>query len=526
MSQAKTEVVINPRPQRRRPQKQKPKQQQQNRSESSKSRDPRTPQTRALSKRAHAWGMSAIATDGPYSDTNGGRQRYVPRSIEDAYVACLASPIRTMCRVPQSCPRPTALVRSQMTFDITVDTNLATDPGRFSLCVQPTFGNLRQPDDYKVALATTGIGAWPVNFNTPTSYAAIVAGSDVRLDPFYFPLTRPSDFAYALVGGAFGGANGPPFGATPVLTAAQTYGITVQYTSTATTSVFALPVGVYNANLWVFGTTLGAIAVTGSTCTVVSNAPANSTDLTMAVSTIYFQVTAPGQTLVVLLTNAAITQSSFRIAPAFLTTGYAANDDNGIVTEYRPVACSVLASYVGPTLTNGGNIAAACIPGNAAVTNYFTNGSPTVAGQFQDWQALSRVPMSYNGEIKDGAYAWWSPEDFADTEFLRPGAALDHTYPNLVVSGVYTPGSTVVGLSTIIRINIVSVYEFTTPSLLHELKTIRGSQAMMDRAFNLLQPYSHAMKNNSHDSFFSDVLKTLGGVATGAAIPALAALLL
>jgi len=84
-----------------------------------------------------------------------------------------------------------------------------------------------------------------------------------------------------------------------------------------------------------------------------------------------------------------------------------------LTTNERPAALSGLVTWMGSTLENGGNIAAARLP----------MGSTTVEAPNGDiYGFLSQMPVyASDFPLKDGAYVWWAPDSEQEYFFLPYG---------------------------------------------------------------------------------------------------------
>jgi hypothetical protein len=85
--------------------------------------------------------------------------------------------------------------------------------------------------------------------------------------------------------------------------------------------------------------------------------------------------------------------------------------DMPLTFQERPSALSLLATYMGSTLSNGGNIALARLP----------MGANLASAPLGDYYAyIASLPV-YAGDfaLKDGGYAWWCP-DSEQEYFFRP----------------------------------------------------------------------------------------------------------
>lgn len=159
------------------------------------------------------------------------------------YVATIFNPKASMGRIPDSFPRPTALVRSIASFDLSVNLDATANSGRFAVAVQPTLGNLSGPQAYKLALVDTSSG-WPTDFTVPESFVGIINGRDVRLDQFYQTLTQPP-LGCVFIEQGTGATSGIPFGSDPIT--ASGYGLSYSYANA--TGIFTLPIGIYTLSV-------------------------------------------------------------------------------------------------------------------------------------------------------------------------------------------------------------------------------------------------------------------------------------
>jgi hypothetical protein len=246
-----------------------------------------------------------------------------------------------------------------------------------------------------------------------------------------------------------------------------------------------------------------------STATIVFQIARGSTDNTFTLINGIVNVTANNQLLTISLAgNGGGGTGLFAISPV-RAAGVAPNLDYGSCKQLRPVAMSCLASYMGPMLTNGGNIAAAYVPGDTCATNFFTNNALADQGNFTAWENLSLIPGAYNGPIKDGSYTWWSPEDVTDLDFMSPTNSLNKQYPCIIVSGQYQPGAGA-GSQLCIRLEVVTVYEMVTTSQLWESDVLVGTQAHMDQVNLMLASQPHAMPNATHMEWIRKIGRGIG----------------
>jgi hypothetical protein len=432
------------------------------------------------------------------------------------YLGALINPKMILSRVPDSYPRPTALVRSILTMDVPILLDTTGNSGRFSVAVQPTLGALDLPQHFKIGMVKSDT-TWPTDFSNANSYFDTINNRDIRIDQFYTTLTQ-QQLGSATYTGQAPGSDLIPFGAS--ITSVAGYGITLGYAPAS--GVFTLPIGMYVITVLFKGALLTLPTfnpVGGATSSLV--AAELSTDATVSAAVFYVCLHDDGDAFNFVMTNAlaAIASSSITVAPSFDDdANLSPNPDFGVTTEYRPVACSALATYIGPQLTDGGNIAAAYVPGNTLAVQYYNPVGNQNQGLLQNWENLSLLPQSYNGPISQGAYVWWSPESVRDIEMAAPSTWASRNGPALIISGQYAPGSVGVlpQVQAVVRVEVVTIYELFTNSQLWEVVSCVGSQALFDQVNMRLALEPHAMANATHQSWIAKVWNGIKSAATWA----------
>jgi len=458
------------------------------------------------------------------------------------YVSAIVDPACAFdARVIDSFNTPTATFHSRRTFNVPVRLDTTSDSGRFSLLFQPFLGAIDTPEHYQMALSNPAIAWAGRDWTDPGSYTTIVEGSDIRVDVNYAQLTQQTaGFAGIYADGASVTAGFPfdVFSLDPF-----SYGLTV--VSDPSIHALYLPIGQYMMSMnastgdsMMSGTCNFKFTAHGN-CNIMpvdsysTNAPAGNPGGTACFLDFVFTVLdnqaylevqdqlAPAQrvwedvNLMISPIQATIPVGTAPPTPAggFTVvssdyTGFAGG--GGLINSYRPVACSVLVTYIGPLLTNGGNVSACWLPSNAADSNFFTR-NPAAPGQFQNWEKLASVPTAYNGPISTGAYVYWTPEDITDVEMASLSEALNKDYPTLCVSGIFTPG-TVVDAPTqmsVMRVQVDYCGEYVTSSTLVPSRACVGSQASWDTANMILANQPHAMPNGLHLGFISKIGKAI-----------------
>ncbi len=439
-------------------------------------------------------------------------------SVEDSvvkhYLMSLVDPKTNQCRVPDAFNRETALVRSITVIDVPIRMDSTTNSGRFSCLIQPHLGALNDISNYAVALVN-GNSTWPSNFADSGSYEDIVGNFDVRLDPNYTMLTQPAAAFSGFEGVTAGMINTLPFGTSK--TVLSGYGLDIEYNGT--TGRMYAPPGMYIVTLKSQCSAGGAWTVSAGggaqlsvLADVVSGATGNGISQTLLVS----YASSDSYILPNVTSNISTSNPSIAVfATTFDDNAFLATANRGVITQYRPVALSCLASYHGTLLNNGGTIASAFVAGGTDDTSYFARVPPSNTGSLQLWENLAKVPGSHNNELKSGAYCWWNPESSEDLILKTPDDIVNQAFPSLIVSGQYQPGTaytTPATVTGIVRLEICRTVEFETTTTLFEKKRCIGSQMEIDAANMILAEQPHAMMNATHRNF---IAKVFDGVKKG-----------
>lgn len=442
----------------------------------------------------------------------------VTDSMVQKYVMSLVSPKSMTCRIPDSFNRLTSVVQSITVLDIPIFMDATVNSGRFSLLVQPHLGSLGNVRQFAVALSD-GTEAWPTDWSTGSAYAGLINGKDVRLDPNFRTLTQSPLLSAVYTSVDAAKTRALPFG--DAVAIASGYGLNVKYT--ASSGNFQPGTGLYFVSISIPLTGLsptGGVVVVSDTGAIISEqfSSDGGPDLSATWSG-YINFPTDAADINISTEAGTIVQVASPSAISFVSTF---DDDStliptsnrGLITQYRPVSLSVLATYLGPEIVNGGMISSAYCPGSTSDTNYFAQVNPSIVGSLQNWENLAQIPGSYNGPLRDGTYAYWTPESYEDVEFNNPDDVVRENFPTLIVSGQYIPGTAISGsVSGVVRVEIVRNIELETTSTLFEKAKCVGSQAYMDLANQILSDEFHAMPNATHLAFLDKIWK---GVKSGA----------
>lgn len=423
------------------------------------------------------------------------------------YLACLIDPKTNMCRIPDSEARPTALVRSIMDISMPTAFNGTADDGRFSVLVQPILGkdgtNL---SEWKIVLPKVPF-VNPPHWDDPNSYEQVVAGFNVRQDRYIQQLTGQPPFFFG-VNDDNNTSQVAPFGVLPNLDP-KNYGSTITFTyvgGTGQSPTLSGGPGVFLLNVFMAQATPGYTLTGAATIT----ATAEHEDGPPGAHAMIINATKNWN--LVFTASADPVEAWFTLTPTFANS-IAPWENSGSIQTMRPVATTALFTCSQSALTNGGFVASAYVPANTCSAQYLSNVTGNGVGQLQYWESLQALGESF--PISQGTYVWWSPEDVEDRELLPPELCNAHDYPCLIISGQLTPppGAALSGVVTVGRLEIVSIYEFTTNVQIWEKQICIGGETLIDDTFRLLSHQSHVMMNASHREW---IVKVLKGIAQGA----------
>ena len=168
-----------------------------------------------------------------------------------------------------------------------------------------------------------------------------------------------------------------------------------------------LPIGTYIITVLAEGTGLTGGTLVNSTATW--NLLAGTAGSTFVAATYVFNSSRDANLFAYhFVSITTLTLYSVSISPG-CTNNVPCNPDTGILERMRPVAQYALLTYTGSDYNNGGNVAAALIPGADKNDNIFgTRGN--ALGLYQDWENLATVNIDrYDGRLAKGACVRWRP---------------------------------------------------------------------------------------------------------------------
>lgn len=431
--------------------------------------------------------------------------------------------------------RPSGLVCSVMPFDLTVNMGPvvpATNNGRFGFIVQPHMGDSSNQTRFKAAVVDTTLG-WPTDFSVSNAFLRVDAGTSLTVDPAFKQLLMPAVSYFEASGtNAAGvwtagplGAGGPPDGTSglgtwtidpatadqenPRLGAARFVNFPVVGRQTIT-----LPPGQWTIILVTTFFPVGGVAVCDYS--LVAQVPGSSHISVQGNTAIFVGiVTQMKEYNVSVFRNAQVFDLTWTNQPTTdwdteitIYSSWARPDqlqqpsvmgypvDGGMVKEYVPVAMSVLVTFIAPELQLAGDIGCIQLPPGECSTNVFTS-MPTIdAGNPLFIESLRKMSQRYDGALKSGCYAVWGPSGSDDMQMLSPSDNINRHWPCICVSGVCTGSMT--GLQKILRVTIVTTYQYTTDIVIFPLAVRPGDTASREAAFRLLNSFPKYAANGTH----------------------------
>jgi hypothetical protein len=468
----------------------------------------KVPRSKPKSKNSFAVSYAENKQLVPHNEQDRRQIDRVMTNKVNLYAASLLCPKRFMSRIPDAFARETALYRGIRVFDVQVvfPATPNANQGKFSFAFQPKLGNFGSPIQYQTGYSSPTLMAQltPVDWSLGSSYLSAVSNNDPRVDDNIEVLTQENLGLYD-ASATTGVSTTVPFGTGAPVIAPASYGLQVFYDQV--TGDFTLPVGNYVITINQGYAVIGAVTPTqgaGFAVWTSTSGPVVSASQTMQT---WLVTVSSGNSVVTWTTTGTPNSADITIAPT-VRGDLSLNTDSGIVKSIRSVAQTALFTYTGTFLQNGGNVACAYVPSGSLSSNYYTS-APSEPGDYHDWEMVARIPGSYNGAIKDGAFTWWAPEGNQNTEFNAVSAHNNMLMPALIISGIFSPGTITPGTYTIGRIELISVFEYTTTSTFPSVQRWIGTQAMVDEAQAWVSESPHCMANEDHVSWYDRILSWL-----------------
>jgi len=533
----------------------------------------RVPISRALRSAPirQALARQPIPMDGTISLSKGVRTVAAPPiksgSLCARYLQTLVDNEHGKVGVPDATPRKTFCFTSTSSFPVPMTMNSGGTEANFAVGIVSQFGDTTDLTHYQVAVADVPTDTWDTtDWSNPANYLGAMNGRDPRVDinaPFLtngdtsstaqtFTVTTPglAQLSGGLVANMIDGA--------ATMVDDQSSG---NWLFDTTSHTIIVPAGTWNISTVAQATTTAGGAgqyfigsnYTGANYEVVDSAISDVTVIdsyTPSSTVAALTATVLASNIMVFAPNSfrytpmigdngtaapaaagkfsAIT-GDIRITPA-VAPGYFQPGHGGAIQLIRPVAQTVLCTYIGTALTDGGRICSAYCSKETMRDNFF-NVEANGQGPFQNAANLANADGAWDGALRDGTYVWWSPFDPSDWEFNSVPDMNKAQWPGMIISGTFAPtGATVGGgsrLTNILRCRVLTTWECTTTSTAFDTLVTSGSQNEMDCAFKHLANEPHALPNGVHKDWIQNVLRGLikYGPSVGTAAMKVAALL-
>lgn len=477
---------------------------------------------------------------------------YNDRAMFQHYLSCLMKNWEKEFRYPDSQPRKTALFTSVSSFNVPLHQETSGEY-RFSMAVQPQMGDLTAPSNYQAAVANPPSGASGdydvVDWSLPTNYLQATNGRDPRIDinSPYLAQSVVSGFHGRTQLTAIGAAQAQPpinvatgqnFQGPNLVPAPTSYSTTTDvgflgivqnpdgsitvpagsyfmcaaatFTCGAAGGLTITSIQMNNPQAFQNSPTATAVEINrfsaGSTAFGVADTCAsNFSFIARSPTRLYFNImkqVAGVSTPLAAGDLSALVTDLYIIPTIFTTPG----PSNGAISLIRPVAQTILVTYMGPTLLNGGRIVGCYVPKGSLETNYFTAAAQT-QGNYQRAEDLANLSESFDGQLRDGTFGFWTPYDDSDVEFRTVADMNAATWPAMVVSGVFNPVQALSGpISDIVRVRLVTTFEMITKSTAFDQQVVSGSQNIIDQVNRAIGSTPHFMANAEHLSFIKRFL--------------------
>lgn len=377
--------------------------------------------------------------------------------------------------------------------------------------MQPKLGTISAPAQNNVSIVQFQ-SENDVDFTSTSSYVTNISGTDPRVDDNAQTLCfAPS--AFFSMQATSPSATAMDYRTATLSTLNRGLSIDVRESAPGVWNRLLFPIGTWLLSIYQISPVSGqTLQFTGCpTATVAGSLSAGSSYSLTWTGTVVS--TASLSYLTIAYSPLASSTTQYITITPIATSSNTTSMNYGNVKKIRPIAMSALMSYSATTLQNGGMVSACLVPGDTLTDNVFTN-SPILGGNYQLWENLSRVPRAYNGPLKEGTYTYWRPDSDLDCYLRSPDEMNAYNYPSIVISGEFSPATTLSGLVEVGRLEVVTVYEWTTTSTLFESFTRVGSHSVMDAVNNAVAPYPTSMSNPIHladvKRYFQNAVKWIG----------------
>lgn len=155
------------------------------------------------------------------------------------------------------------------------------------------------------------------------------------------------------------------------------------------------------------------------------------------------------------------------------------------VDQYRLISQSALLTYMGATLTDGGQIS----------SMYYLGGAhPNELGFWKYSEIAEAVNQPHTGSLKKGTYVIWKPKDTKDMQMRDVVNPTDWEHPYLVIAGVVSSPDIV----NVLRLRVFANYEVVTKSMFLNQAYGADAPGKIRQALIMLKTFPMAGENDTH----------------------------
>lgn len=447
--------------------------------------------------------------------------------LAENYAKCMLFPYSHASRVPTAYNNKSALIKTRRTFDLTLATRDGVVDPRFAFFVQPKIGDPSHPFAYQIGLVDYSKGANP-DLRNPQSYVNIDSGGNsFALDPNSPWITQSKPKAYGLVAYPLTTDNTPLSLANPLVGLSDQLftvnGQQVTYTygpdwfllnaHPVNKSRLELPEGTYQVSM-----TCTFAAASNLTMPLGLEVVRGLNDIDIGTAT-RLKTGATGNTVMTNVWSVSLTEgdelqfpwdgtivgggsrpTSIELLVTPLCSPNVVWSSNfGLTEGIRPVGCSVLTTCVLPNLTKGGIIKADLFPSMSQ--DKLLEGAWITKGAFDGNRDF------YTGNLSEGNYIWWKPDNTACLDFYSVDVANMHQYPIMCVVGRAPASATAEDI--VAEVTVEFVYEILNNTQLLESKKVLGATDLYEAGLRALANVPQHSENPEHSSLLGDIGKIM-----------------
>lgn len=445
------------------------------------------------------------------------------KAMLERYAKCLVSPYDNYTRIPDSMGSFSTLIRSRRVFNLLIN---PAKGGKFAFFVQPKMGSLTNPKDYQIGVLNKALDADIDN----TDAAAYVSPEVYAIDKQMSILCQPSSKTLGL-SALSGFTTQKPAGDLTVWSPAQIneplrYNFTYDFIpSVLVGAVYHAEVIIPPGSYFLDVDTTTVLASTANIPLVPSVRNKSGTEMvsqclnlnqvgnaSTGQSSQWLINVTPGDRLWFILstTNTAALSRVRLVFNSTVSNKFPDSLNFGAVEKLRPVACSVLCSNAMPAIATGGRIYSTVTdPGSA--DKIFT----TPVNRWDDPGYLTNnFNNVFDGEVKNGTYAWWKPSEPQDLFYREIPGANAYEYSTILVCGQVNQWSSDAPTTNVpaFSVTVEMVYEVQQNTQLFEKKKVVVPIDLLPAANAAVATLEQCTENKTHTDLINDIGSVLRNI--------------